>query len=325
MYMASVILPTVRWTPACTELTTQLTPTDELILVCDTPAQAGLLADHPAATPPNIRIIAAGDPTKCSGKCNALAVGLDAAAPTHDIIICTDNDFTHDDGWLARVKCRVREDGAISTLPMFTADAWPGKLIEAPTLLATTTALVSDGLVWGGLMAFHRNQLDLDAVTADLRRTVSDDIILAQHLDDVTTVFSLRREVQVPGTLTSIRHRTIRFVRSLWYWAPATLLGTVVFLGVLLTALATAPIVTGIGITAAAGMSYVVFGVRRWTFVLAVPGSFVVPICIVYGLTRSTFTWCGRTYQWPAPYDVTVLSEADPDVTQQELPVQVDD
>jgi cellulose synthase/poly-beta-1,6-N-acetylglucosamine synthase-like glycosyltransferase len=113
----SVVLPTRRWTAACTELADQIRPDDELLLVCDRP-------DDPvvdAAAGSAAEVVVAGEPTGCSAKCHALAAGLERA--TGAVIVCTDADFEHGPAWLSRVlahpagtrrldRPRARERGA---------------------------------------------------------------------------------------------------------------------------------------------------------------------------------------------------------------------
>ena len=93
----SVLLPTVEWGTACTELAEQLEPSDELLLICDT--EADLIAGR--KTPPNTEVLTAGEPTGCSGKANAFAHGMERAK--HDRFVWTDDDFTHSSDWLDRL------------------------------------------------------------------------------------------------------------------------------------------------------------------------------------------------------------------------------
>jgi hypothetical protein len=60
-------------------------------------------------------------------------------------------------------------------------------------------------------------------------------------------------------------------------------------------------------VTAAAGLAYAYFGVRRWTFVLAVPAYVASLPMLAYGLARTEFDWQGRRYRWTGLYDVEVL------------------
>ncbi len=92
----SVLLPTPRWTDACTEVAAQLKDHDELLLIHD-------VEDDPITerqyTPESVRLIAAGEPEHCSGKANAIAAGMEAAR--HDRLVWTDDDFHHPPDWLA--------------------------------------------------------------------------------------------------------------------------------------------------------------------------------------------------------------------------------
>ncbi len=66
----SVLLPTTRWTDACTELAAQLGNRDELLLIHD--VESDPVTGH-QNTPEGVRLIAAGEPEPCSGKANAIA------------------------------------------------------------------------------------------------------------------------------------------------------------------------------------------------------------------------------------------------------------
>ena len=84
----SVLLPTVRWTDACDEVAGQLRgpeafgggagETDELLVICDSPDDP--VADRRGGLPARTRIVIAGEPEGCSGKANAVAAGMEAAA-----------------------------------------------------------------------------------------------------------------------------------------------------------------------------------------------------------------------------------------------------
>lgn len=107
-----VIVSTLSWTSACEELHQQLDDDDELILVCDT--ESDPLFNHEGSE--NAKIMAAGEPEGCSGKCNALAYGLEKASKEY--VVCTDGDFSHPDGWLNSVKESL-ETGSFVTTPNF--------------------------------------------------------------------------------------------------------------------------------------------------------------------------------------------------------------
>ncbi|MFB6131243.1 MAG: glycosyltransferase family 2 protein [Salinigranum sp.] len=325
--MASVLLPTREWTDACDELAAQLRADDELLVICDAPDDP--VTDHPAAggsattdpaagdpatTDPaadcdpssNVRVVVAGEPTGCSGKANALAVGLEAAA--RDRIVCTDGDFVHGPEWLRTVSSLLDRHAAVSTVPVFESDVPPWPLIEPVMAIGSLALLQRDG-VWGGLMAFDRRDVDLDRLRADLRRTVSDDGLLWERLDDVTTVRSLRRRVPVDGRLRPALDRWARFVRTFYFFAPRGL-GALLGVWAACAALSVASLpVAALGTAAAAAGVYRAVGTDRWTWLLAYPAVVLLPLLLAVGLARREFEWTGRRYRWAAKFDVRVVSE----------------
>ena len=108
----SVLLPTTRWTDACTEVAAQLEDRDELLLIHD-------VEDDPVTghqnTPEGVRLIAAGEPERCSGKANAIVTGMEAAC--HDRLVWTDDDFHHPPDWLATLSADYEKYGPVSEVP----------------------------------------------------------------------------------------------------------------------------------------------------------------------------------------------------------------
>ncbi len=102
----SVLLPTASWTDACDEVTAQLGPEDELLIVHD--SEENPVADR-KLLPGNVQLIPAGDPGGCSGKTNAIAAGMEAAS--HDRLVWTDDDFHHSPDWLDRLHEPYRRSG----------------------------------------------------------------------------------------------------------------------------------------------------------------------------------------------------------------------
>lgn len=299
----SVVLPTREWTVACDELAAQTSPADELLVVCDRPTDSVVeAAAERAAT-----VVVAGEPTGCSAKCNALAAGLARAA--HDRLVCTDADFEHGDGWLDTVRARLARtpDGhVLSTAPVLASEGALGKLLEPSSVIGVARSVRFDTGVWGGTMAFRRDAVDLDAFVADLRRTVGDDALLAERADGIETARSLVREMPVDGTLRGTVARRVRWTRMGLYLDPAgvasrILVSLAVLLGALLAPFVTVPLVTGV-----AAAAYAALGVRRWTFLLAVPGYALVLALLCYALVCDEFEWGGRRYRWSSLYDVTV-------------------
>ena len=304
----SVVLPTREWTGACDELAAQTTADDEFLVVCDRPTDpVAEAAPEGAAT-----VVVAGEPEGCSAKCNALAAGLERA--TRDRLVCTDADFEHGDDWLDTVRRRLAAapDGhVVSTAPVLASERPLGKLLEPLSVVGVATTLRSDSGVWGGTMAFRRDAIDLDAFVNDLRRTVGDDALLAERADGIDAARSLVREMPVDGTLRGTVSRRVRWTRMGLYLGPAGIASRVlvalsVVLGALFAPFLTVPLVTGI-----AGAAYAALGVRRWTFLLAVPGYALSLALLCYALFRVEFEWGGRRYRWLSLYDVTVCDADD--------------
>ena len=304
----SVVLPTREWTVACDELAAQTTPADEFLVVCDRSTDPVVeAAAERAAT-----VVVAGEPEGCSAKCNALAAGLERA--THDRLVCTDADFEHGGEWVDAVRrrlARVPDGHVLSTAPVLASEGPLGKLLEPSSVVGVAATVRFDTGVWGGTMAFRRGDIDLGAFVADLRRTVGDDALLAERADGVEAARSLVREMPVDGTLRGTLARRVRWTRMGLYLGPAgiasrALLSLAVVLGALFAPLVAVPLVTGV-----AAAAYAALGVRRWTFLLAVPGYALALALLCYGLVRVEFEWSGRRYRWPSLYDVTVCDRGE--------------
>lgn len=299
----SVVLPTREWTDVCDELAAQTMPADEFLVVCDRPADPVVeAAAESAAT-----VIIAGDPEGCSAKCNALAVGLERA--THDQFVCTDADFEHGDGWLDTVRRRLTQipnGHVLSAAPVLVSKRVFGKFLEPSSVVGAASTVRFDAGVWGGTMAFRRDDIDLKSFIADLRQTVGDDALLAERADGIDVARPLVRELPVDGTFRGTLARRVRWTRMGLYLNPASIvfrmLGSLsVVLGILFAPLFTIPLVTGI-----AAAAYAALGIRRWTFLLAAPGHVLALALLCYGLLRVEFQWGERRYLWPSLYDVTV-------------------
>lgn len=298
----SVILPTREWTDACEELAAQTTSSDEFLIVCDRSADPVVEAAESPAT-----VIVAGEPEGCSAKCNALAAGLERA--THDRFVCTDADFEHGDEWLDTVRkrlTRVPSGHVLSTGPVLVSEGTLGKMLEPSSVVGVATSVRLNAGVWGGTMAFRRDDIDLTRFIADLQQTVGDDALLAERADGIEVARSLVRDLPVDGTFKGTLARRVRWTRMGLYLDQAGIMFRVVgsllvILGTLFAPLFTIPLVTGI-----AAAAYAALGVRRWTFLLAVPGHVLALALLCYGLLHVEFQWGGRRYRWPSLYDVTV-------------------
>jgi hypothetical protein len=295
----SVLLPTVAWTAACDQVAAQLGPADELLIIHDTAADP--VADR-ESLPAGVRRVAAGDPVGCSGKANAIAVGMTVAR--HDRIVWTDDDFDHPPGWLARLHDDYTTQGPTTELPVFVGQDPLAVLLEPVYTLGGTLGTYVGDHAWGGAVIFDRDDLDEAAFLRDLRRTISDDGLLGEYLD-ITSV-RRGREVPVGGTLRQTIERHGRFDQIFATHDPTVaklafggLLAVVV--GCLLT-----PALAAVAMALTAGV-YGAFGVHRASVLLTVPALLAAVPLGLYALGRDTFVWGGRRYRWRSKFDVEVL------------------
>lgn len=301
--MASIILPTTEWTSACDDLLGQVKPEDEFIIVCDHETDPVV----EKARDEDVRIEAAGEPEGCSGKANAVAAGLEASED--EIIICTDGDFDRDDDWRDQMVDNVEEHGAASTIPFFQIKSFVGNLLDAPVLLFGLSIFLTGTPIWGGALGFKRSDVDIEAMNADLRQTVADDLLMGHYIDDVYFDTSLTTAVPVDGSADSYLNRGIRFMRGIWYYSPMDIIAVLVSNAIFVAITILNPIAAFIGTTAVSGLAYWYLGYRRWTFLLAFPGFFASILMTLYGLAHTTFTWHGRRYKWASKFDVEVLDD----------------
>lgn len=298
---ASIILPTTRWTTACREIADQLGPNDELLVVADDGSDP--VAEHEDDLPSGVDLVYAGDPAGCSGKANAVAAGMGTA--THERIVWTDDDFHHPPDWLARLHADYERHGPVTELPFFAGRDPLSMLLEPTYAVGGTFGAYAGDIVWAGAVLFERSDLDVDAFLRDLRRSVSDDGILTEHLD--VTPLRRTRVVPVGGSVPETIERHVRFTQIVRRHDPAGFASMVVVaalstIGALLFPLPALALLTSLqfGI-------YAAFGVRRWTFLLAYPATLAQVPLFVYGLTRRTFVWGGRRYRWRSKFDVEVV------------------
>ena len=318
--MASILLPTQRWTPACEQLLAQLTPDDELLFICDSSDDP--LASHPslqtALTDPSrdIRLLIAGEPERCSGKANAIAHGLEHASPEQDRFILTDDDFDHGENWLARVKCLGKQhpDRAVSGIPVFVSGGRVWQVSEPTSIVLGSLILDQRNGVWGGCITFTRAMLDLDAYIRDLRQTVSDDGLLWEYLDadhggvGVYTTRDLTFEVPVPGGFSAVLNRHVRNNQILYRTDPMGVLQGLLILLVFAAVSVFAPVFAGGFATLYAAVVYWYLGVERWTWMLAFPSILLAVPMLGYCLVQREFWWGGRKYRWHSKFDVEIIA-----------------
>ena len=318
----SVLLPTVRWTEACSEVAAQLDGRDELLVICDTDddpvaerrgGEGGAERDDDGGTegereelPDGVRVVLAGEPEGCSGKANAIAVGMEAAE--RDRIVWTDDDFRHPPGWLAELNADYDRRGPTTEVPVFVGADPLGRFFEPAYVIGGTLPVSRGEIAWGGAVVFERDDLgDGEAAfLRDLRRTVSDDGTLAEHLD--VSAADRTRAVAAGGSPRKSLERFVRFFQITRRHAPLVT-AVNVCLSVGLASLCLLAPVAGVAlVTALAGAAYARFGVRRATFLLAGPSVIVSPVFLAYALARRTFVWGGRRYRWRSMFDVDVDS-----------------
>lgn len=304
--MVTVLLPTLEWGTACEQVAGQLGGDDELFVICD--SESDPVAGH--NPPDGVDILVAGEPSGCSGKANALAYGMERA--TCDRFLWTDDDFDHGDDWLARVKRAAEDDGVVTGVPVFVGEGW-WRLVEPMAVATGSLGLYLGGQVWGGCVTFTRDDVDVERLVTDLRRTVSDDGLLSARLDNVTAVRSLTERIHVDGGFESVRNRLIRFTQTVRFEETSStpaLVGSLVSLAVL-SVLFPVPMATLMTLLTV-GL-YGFFDVRRPTFVLAYPAVILAPVAVGYGLLAREFEWGGRRYRWRDVFDVSVVSAVDTD------------
>lgn len=296
----SILLPTTRWTDACGELAAQLGDSDELLVIHDR-------EDDPITQwedrPEGVQLVAAGEPEGCSGKANAIAAGMEAAR--HDRLIWTDDDFHHPPDWLATFKADYERHGPVSEVPYFVGRDPLSVLWEPLYASSASLGIYLGNKIWGGAVAFERDDIDEVAFLNELRRTVSDDALLMEYLQ-VTTV-RRTRIVPIGGSIGETVERQVRWTKILWTHDPVPV-GMLILLmiGILASAVLFPPWVAGILAVFHLAVNEVL-GVRRWTALLAYPAVFVFVPLIPYAFVRRTFEWGGRRYRWRGKFDVMVV------------------
>lgn len=138
--------------------------------------------------------------------------------------------------------------------------------------------------IWGGAVAFERNDIDESTFLDEFRRTVSDDALLMEHLQ-VTTA---RRThlVSVGGTVRETVERIVRWTKIIWRHDPGAIAGVGLVLLLVLARAMLFPLYAVMVLTVFHLAVNEVLGVRRWTALLAYPAVFV-PF-VPYALARRT-------------------------------------
>lgn len=297
---ATVLLPTTRWTAACDDVAAQLTGEDELLVICDDERDPVTRHDD---LPDGTEIVVAGEPSGCSGKANAIDAGMERA--TNDLLVWTDDDFDHPPEWLDTLRADYERHGPVSEVPFFVGRDPLAVLLEPAYGFGGTFGTWAANVPWGGAVTFDRSDLDVEAFRGDLRRTISDDGVLGDHLD-VTTLRRTRR-VEAGGSIRESLERYVRFQKIVRFHAPGMAVGNL-----LAGALATAfcllfPLTAFLLLTVGYGALYAGFGRRRPSFLLAYPATLTILPLMVYAHARRTFVWGGRRYRWRRKFDVEIV------------------
>jgi len=294
----SVLLPTTRWGRACDQLSAMLGPADELLVLCD--SESDPVA---AVTPPaGVRILVAGEPDSCSGKANALALGMEAAS--HDRLVWTDDDFSREADWLETLIAAGETHGPATAIPLFAGSRW-WRVVEPWFAVLFLVGLYHqlgsvENIAWGGGVTFTRAELttSVSAFAEELRTVLSDDYLLTQRLETVHPVTALITHVEVPGDARSVYNRVVRFGRIVWLNEGYTLamIATVALsvLGLL------NPILTAPPVTALVALLYRRYGLRGRNYLLAWPAFVLAPLVLGLGVLVEEFEWGGRRYRYTA-------------------------
>ena len=297
----TVLLPTTTRSPVIEELATQLSPSDELLVICDhgTDPVADCVDEFQ-----NMRVVVADEPTGCSGKAHALATGMEEA--THDRVVWTDDDFHHPPDWLAAFHDAYDQHGPVSELYFFVGNDPLSTLLEPIYAIGGTLGTYTSDKAWGGAVMFECDDLEWEPFLRDLRRTVSDDGLLSEYLD--TTSLKRVHRVEIGGTIRETLERHVRFTQIIHQHNP----WDTVMMGLVTPLLAlfclSVPVYAGIGVTLLATGVYAYFGIRRWTVLLAYPAIILQVPLMGYALARRTFVWGGRRYRWHSKFDVEIVT-----------------
>lgn len=299
----SIILPTRESGQACRVIADQLRECDELLVVCDD--EDDPIARHENDLPATVRVVIAGEPEQCSGKANAIAAGMEAAR--HDRIVWTDDDFVRPGDWLDQLHTDYGRHGPSSELPFFVGRDPLATLLEPVYALAGTAGTYFGDIAWGGAVIFERDDLpDETQFIRDLCRTVSDDGLLTDRVE-ITPVKRTRR-VEIGGSIRDTLERHVRFTQIVRYHDPVGTVANGVGASLAAVGCLVFPLYAFLVLTAVLFLVYAMFGLRRWTFLLAYPALLVSVPLMVYGLLRRSFVWGGRRYRWQAKFDVHVIT-----------------
>ena len=297
----SILVPTFSWTEGCEDIYNQLEKEDELVLICDSKSDP-LLSDK---IPNDVKILISGEPENCSGKCNALSKGLEKAS--REYVICTDADFRRSESWLGNVKKSLEKDNLVTAPNFFQSREFFGKLLEPGYLIGIVLGLYSGSGVWGGLMAFNKNNAPTTQIIDNLRKTVSDDILIGKYFKKKTVTSSNFGVVPIEGNISDILNMSKRFGRSIFLMDPKMLIVPLIGISIYLVALTSFPFLSLLTPILVAALLYAKFRIKRWTFLLAPISIFLISFLTLWGAFHEKIDWNDRKYLWRGKFEVEVL------------------
>jgi hypothetical protein len=224
-------------------------------------------------TPEGVRLVAAGDPDRYSGKANAIAAGMEAAC--HDRLILTDDDFHHPPDWLATLTADYDRYGPVSEVPYFVGRDPLAVLVEPMLASTASLGIYLGNRIWDGAVVFERDDINERAYMEELRRSVSDDALLMEYLQ------TARQTPLVPvgGTVRELVERQVRWTKIIRQHFPGAIAGIGFALVLVLTGAVLFPFHAAVVLTAFHLAVNEVLGVHRWTALLAYPAVFLyVPL-----------------------------------------------
>ena len=292
----SVLLPTTRWTDACGEVADQLREGDELLVIHDDGDPVAGRTD----TLEGVRLVAAGEPDRCSGKANAIAAGIEAAC--HDRLILTDDDFHHPPDWLATLTADYDRYGPVSEVPYFVG-LDPLAVLFEPMLASTASLGIYLGnRIWGGAVVFERDDINERAYIEELRRTVSASHGVPPGNDSPTDALRPRRRYgqgvgRTPGSLDEDHSAGLSRCdrRSRFRIGGHARRGGAV------------PVPCGSGPDGVSSRRQRGVGRPQVDSPADFPAVFLYVPLVPYRLARRTFIWGNRRYRWRSKFDVEIV------------------
>ncbi|GAA0255739.1 hypothetical protein GCM10009000_085640 [Halobacterium noricense] len=223
---------------------------------------------------------------------------------SHQRLVWTDDDFHHPPDWLSQLHQDYNRNGPVTELPFFIGEDTLALLLEPAYAFGGTLGVYLGDIVWGGAVMFERTDLNEPAFLGNLQQTISDDGLLTEYLD----VTPLRRVRTVPigGSFRQTLERHTRFSQIVRYHDPKGFAIMCFTSAITLAACLLFPIPALVLLTLLHITIYLSVGVKRWTALLAYPSALVQLPLFLYGVSRKSFVWAGRRYEWRSKFDVAV-------------------